>query len=156
MEEGRLANLRLGRRRREVTRVGESLAFRKISSYSFDMSRRRSGVLLPLELRILEVGLELQTRDDGFHGFLLADKMAETDDSSALTAHGTLYKALARMTDAGLLDPTWEDPAIAETAGRPRRKLYRVTPEGAVALAASRAAISRSTLTVAKTARGLA
>ena len=77
------------------------------------MARRRSGVLLPLELRILETGLQLQTIDEGFHGFLLAAKMAETDDSTALTAHGTLYKALARMTEAGLLDPSWEDPVFS-------------------------------------------
>ena len=120
------------------------------------MPRRRSGVLLPLELRILEAGLQLQTPDEGFHGFLLAAKMVETDDSAALTAHGTLYKALARMTEAGLLDPAWEDPALAEAAGRPRRKIYRVTPEGAVALAASRAATTVTSVTSAKLARGLA
>ena len=120
------------------------------------MPRRRAGVLLPLELRILETGLGLQTPDVGFHGFLLAARMAETDDSAALTAHGTLYKALARMSEGGLLAPAWEDPSIAEAAGRPRRKLYRVTPEGAVALAASRAAASTSSLASAKVARGLA
>ena len=120
------------------------------------MSRRRSGVLLPLELRILETGLQLQTPDDGFHGFLLAAKMAETDDSAGLTAHGTLYKALARMTEAGLLDPAWEDPALAEAAGRPRRRIYRVTPEGAIALAASRSRTLAAPLRSAKLARGLA
>ena len=120
------------------------------------MARRRSGVLLPLELRILETGLQLQTIDEGFHGFLLAAKMAETDDSTALTAHGTLYKALARMTEAGLLDPSWEDPEIAEGAGRPRRQLYRVTPEGSQALAASRAATSTAPLAAARLARGIA
>ena len=120
------------------------------------MPRRRSGVLLPLELRILESGLHLQTPEDGFHGFLLAAKMAETDDSAALTAHGTLYKALARMTEAGLLDSVWEDPAIAEAAGRPRRRLYRVTPDGAVALAASRAPATLASLTTVRPIGGLA
>ena len=120
------------------------------------MPRRRTGVLLPLELRILATGLQLQTPDEGFHGFLLAAKMAETDDSAALTAHGTLYKALARMSEAGLLDPAWEEPAIAEAAGRPRRKIYRVTPEGAVALAASRASLAPSSFSTAKLARRLA
>jgi DNA-binding PadR family transcriptional regulator len=120
------------------------------------MPRRRTGVLLPLELRILETGLHLQTPDDGFHGFLLASEMAATDDTAGLTAHGTLYKALARMTEAGLLDAAWEDPTLAEAAGRPRRRLYRVTPEGAVALAARRAETATSSLTAAKLARGLA
>lgn len=120
------------------------------------MARRRSGTLLPLELRILETGLELQTRDDGFHGFLLAAKMAEPDDSAGLTAHGTLYKALARMSEMGLLDAAWEDPALAATAGRPRRRLYRVTPEGATALAAARAQAPATVMTAARLVRGLA
>lgn len=120
------------------------------------MPRRRSGVLLPLELRILESGLQLQTSEEGFHGFLLAATMAETDDAAALTAHGTLYKALARLNESGLLDSAWEDPAIAEAAGRPRRKLYRVTPDGAVALASSRADSATSSLGAARIARGLA
>ena len=120
------------------------------------MPRRRSGVLLPLEVRILESGLQLQTPVEGFHGFLLASQMAATDDAAGLTAHGTLYKALARMSDAGLLESTWEDPALAEAAGRPRRKLYRVTPEGAVALAASRLNAATTSLTAVRSARGLA
>ena len=120
------------------------------------MARRRSGVLLPLELRILEIGLQLQTPDEGFHGFLLAAKMAETDDSAGLTAHGTLYKALGRMAEMGLLDAAWEDPDLAEAAGRPRRRLYRVTPEGATALAASRAGARATIAIAARLARGLA
>ena len=120
------------------------------------MPRRRPGQVLPLELRILEAGLDLQTKDDGFHGFLLATRLSATDDSVGLTAHGTLYKALGRMTEAGLLDAAWEDPTIAEEAGRPRRKLYRVTPDGAVALAASRAPVTLAPLGQTRAARGLA
>ena len=119
------------------------------------MPRRREGTLLPLELRILESGLALQAENDDFHGFLLAARMAETDATPGLTAHGTLYKALARMTEAGLLDANWEDPALAETAGRPRRRLYRVTPEGATALAAARAE-QPATAPLGRVARGLA
>ena len=133
-----------------------TLALRKISSYSCLMPRRRPGQVLPLELRILEAGLDLQTKDDGFHGFLLATRLSATDDSVGLTAHGTLYKALGRMTEAGLLDAAWEDPTIAEEAGRPRRKLYRVTPDGAVALAASRAPVTLAPLGQTRAARGLA
>ena len=52
-----------------------------------------------------------------------------------LTAHGTLYKALGRLADAGLLEYRWEDaePALAE--GRPRRRLYQITSAGQRALA---------------------
>jgi PadR family transcriptional regulator, regulatory protein PadR len=120
------------------------------------MPRRRAGTLLPLELRILDCGLRLQTAEAGFHGFLLAAELKDTDDAASLTAHGTLYKALGRMTERGLLTAEWEDPAIAEQAGRPRRKLYRVTGDGAVALAAARAEQPAAPLAAARTARGLA
>ena len=97
------------------------------------MPRRKAGSVLPLELAILEHGAATET----FYGFALARSLSDGD--SALTAHGTLYKALARMTEAGLLSAEWEDHSPAEAEGRPRRRLYRVTGEGARALAAAHA-----------------
>ena len=124
------------------------------------MSRRKAGTLLPLELRILEAGLDLQRSEGSFHGFLLAAQISRLDDGASgrpLTAHGTLYKALARMTDDGLLTGEWEDPSIAEQAGRPRRRLYTVTSDGAIALAAARAAApSTATMGAAAATQGLA
>ena len=98
-----------------------------------DMPRRKAGSILPLEVAILEHAVS----GESFYGFALARALSDGD--SALTAHGTLYKALARMTDAGVLTAEWEQPDTAETAGRPRRRLYRVTGEGARALSAARA-----------------
>ena len=72
-------------------------------------------------------------------GFALAKAMSDRPDGKGLTAHGTLYKALARLTDRGLLADQWEDPEIAADEGRPRRRLYRVTGAGEVALARARA-----------------
>jgi PadR family transcriptional regulator, regulatory protein PadR len=45
-------------------------------------------------------------------------------------ASGTLYPILARLSDAGWLSSRLEDidPVIAQ---RPRRRYYRLTPEGA-------------------------
>ena len=40
--------------------------------------------------------------------------MREQRGSKALTAHGTLYKALGRLEDLGLLTSAWEDAAEAE------------------------------------------
>ena len=97
------------------------------------MARRREGRLLDLEMQILGAGMQLQGEDGDFYGFALAKRIAEHADSGALTAHGTLYKALARLTDSGLLEPAWEDAALAEPAGRPRRRLYRVTGAGELA-----------------------
>jgi len=108
------------------------------------MPRRRAGTLLPLETEILEAALTMQRAGHPtFHGFGLAQAMRERRGSRALTAHGTLYKALGRLEEFGLLASRWEDPAAAE--GRPRRRLYELTGEGARAatLAAAPAPAAR-------------
>lgn len=101
------------------------------------MARRKAGTLLPIEVDILEAGLDL--RHDGgdeFHGFELASRIADGGAARRLTAHGTLYKALGRLEDQGLLSSRWEDPDVGVQEGRPRRRLYTVTGEGARRLAA--------------------
>jgi PadR family transcriptional regulator, regulatory protein PadR len=40
---------------------------------------------------------------------------------------GTLYPVLIRLADRGLVEARWEDE---QPAGRPRRHLYRLTPDG--------------------------
>ena len=103
------------------------------------MPRRRAGVLLPIEASILAAGLDAQRAGEReFHGFAIASAIQDRERARRLTAHGTLYRALARMEQAGLLTSRWEDAAIAESAGRPRRRLYRVTGLGEVALAEHR------------------
>src|ERR671914_123600 len=96
------------------------------------MPRRKPGTLLPLESEILEVALSmLRSGQATFHGFRLAQTMREQGGSRSLTAHGTLYKALARLEEFGLLVSRWEDAAAVE--GRPRRRLYELTSQGAYA-----------------------
>jgi PadR family transcriptional regulator PadR len=122
------------------------------------VSRRKAGTLLPLELRILSSGLDLQRAGAPFHGFALAAEMSRDDGMARpLTAHGTLYKALGRLAELGLLSAEWEDPEIAQSEGRPRRRLYAVTGDGAVALAAARAASATATVAPGTSAaRGIA
>lgn len=115
-----------------------AIDYGKVSSYSLVMSRRKQGSLLPLEVRILETAQELEFRGDLLYGFALAGALS-AGDGKALTSHGTLYKALARMTESGLLEATWEDPGIAEKERRPRRRFYRITDGGRTALRAVRA-----------------
>jgi PadR family transcriptional regulator PadR len=92
--------------------------------------RRKPGTLLPLEREILAAAHSMRRSDDAtFHGFALAQAMREQRGSRALTGHGTLYKALGRLEAFGLLASRWEDAAAAE--GRPRRRLYALTGEGA-------------------------
>jgi PadR family transcriptional regulator, regulatory protein PadR len=91
--------------------------------------RRKPGTLLPLETEILEVALSLlRSGHPTFHGFGLAQTMREKSGSRSLTAHGTLYKALGRLEEFGLVTSRWEDAAAVD--GRPRRRLYELTSHG--------------------------
>jgi PadR family transcriptional regulator PadR len=93
------------------------------------MPRRKPGALLPLETEILGAALSMRRLGEAsFHGFGLAQTMREQSGSRALTGHGTLYKALGRLEEFGLLTSRWEDTAAAE--GRPRRRLYALTGQG--------------------------
>jgi DNA-binding PadR family transcriptional regulator len=113
------------------------------------MPRRRPGTLLPLELEILETALSLRRAGQAtFHGFGLAHAMREQRGSRALTAHGTLYKALGRLEELGLLASRWEDAAVE---GRPRRRLYELTGTGA-----ERARAERPAARLARPASGAA
>ena len=96
------------------------------------MPRRTPGTLLPLEIEILEVAATMtRTGRPDFHGFGLAQNMREQTGSRSLTGHGTLYKALGRLEQFGLLSSRWENAAAVD--GRPRRRLYELTKQGAQA-----------------------
>ncbi len=114
------------------------LAYEQIYAYSCAMPRRKPGALLPLELTILDVAMSLRSQKiEEFHGFAIAQAIQAQTGATLLTAHGTLYRALSRMQRDGLLESNWEDPEIAESQSRPRRRLYQVTGQGE--LAATRA-----------------
>jgi DNA-binding PadR family transcriptional regulator len=98
--------------------------------------RRKAGELIAIEVDILVEALRLTT--DGhlsFHGFAMAKELRDGRQSQGLIAHGTLYKALARLETAGLLESTLEDPDIAADEGRPRRRLYSITGPGRLSAA---------------------
>jgi len=69
----------------------------------------------------------LQAIQDG-HRFGL-DMM----DTTGLPS-GTVYPTLARMEARAFVQSEWEEEGEAKAAGRPARRYYRVTPEGARAL----------------------
>jgi DNA-binding PadR family transcriptional regulator len=54
---------------------------------------------------------------------------------------GTVYTTLRRMEKRGLVEGTWEDPAIAEEERRPRRRYYTLLPRGARELELGRARV---------------
>ncbi len=106
--------------------------------------RRKPGTLVPLEVAILTVAVSRATSDQpDLYGFELAKLIAENERAGTLVAHGTLYKALNRLAESGMLSADWEDPELALSDGRPRRRLYRITTRGAQA--AATATISAAT-----------
>jgi DNA-binding PadR family transcriptional regulator len=67
---------------------------------------------------------------DDFHGYHMAKRLQEFSDSQLLIAHGTLYRALSRLEEMGLLKSRWEDPHIPARENRPGRRLYSLTALG--------------------------
>jgi hypothetical protein len=93
--------------------------------------RRKEGALVPLEVSILVAGLSLFRRGEHhFHGYAVASEVRNGEAARRLTAHGTLYRALERLEQRGLLTSKLEDPAFAAAEKRPRRRLYTLTAEG--------------------------
>jgi DNA-binding PadR family transcriptional regulator len=106
--------------------------------------RRKAGFLIPIEVSILEASAELQlTGQQEVHGYELAKVVQDIREATLLTAYGMLYKALARLEREGFLASRWEDPGVAATESRPRRRFYRLTLEGEGALAEARAAAKK-------------
>jgi PadR family transcriptional regulator len=131
---------------------GRSLACRaraldieQISAYN-PLVRRKPGTLVPLELAICVGAADLRRRGvDEFHGYELAKTLAHAEDRRLLTAYGTLYRALGRLEQMGLLASRWEDPAIPTRENRPPRRLYSLTAAGDAALEAARHAAKAKT-----------
>jgi len=105
---------------------------------------RRTG-LLPLELAILRIA----AAEPLIHGFGVAQRLRDVH-GAGLTAHGTLYKALSRLAGQGLLGSQWEPAEQAVEAGRPRRRLYRITSDGRAALSRADAAAPTPTAATAQ------
>ncbi|SRR6266702_2815753 len=68
-------------------------------------------------------------------GALLADLGAELYglqlcEATGL-ASGTIYPIMARLEQLGWVESSWEDPRRHVAEGRPRRRYYRLTGEGA-------------------------
>jgi DNA-binding PadR family transcriptional regulator len=76
-----------------------------------------------------------------FHGYAIAREMRQGNEARRLIAHGTLYRALERLEDAGLLKSDMEDAIVAAAESRPRRRLYQVTAEGEQAYVSAAAAL---------------
>jgi DNA-binding PadR family transcriptional regulator len=80
-----------------------------------------------LELLLLEI-----LRDHPGHGYSVITRLRDTTDGTFDLPEGTVYPALHRLEDRGLLGSEWSNES-----GR-RRRTYRVTPDGRRALDAER------------------
>lgn len=56
---------------------------------------------------------------------------------------GTIYPILARLERIGWVESDWEDPEAHIAEGRPRRRYYRLTREGAECAAEALQAVRR-------------
>jgi PadR family transcriptional regulator len=112
--------------------------------------RRKAGSLVPLELAICVCAADLRKRGvEEFHGYGMARELREVGDQRLLTAYGTLYRALGRLEQMGLLASRAEDPEIPAREKRPGRRLYALTAAGVAAVQDARKAAR-----VAAAARG--
>jgi DNA-binding PadR family transcriptional regulator len=64
------------------------------------------------------------------HGYEIITRLRDRSDGAFELPEGTVYPALHRLEEAGLLASTWE-----AVSGR-RRRIYRLTTAGEAALAA--------------------
>jgi PadR family transcriptional regulator len=102
----------------------------QLSAYNLHV-RRKPGSLVPLEIAICRCAAELhQAGIADFHGYDMAKQLATATSRRSLAAYGTLYRALARLEDMGLLKSRWEDPRLAARESRPLRRLYALTAAG--------------------------
>ena len=72
---------------------------------------------------------------------------------------GTIHPILARFENLGWLESSWEDEATAHEEGRPARRYYRLTEDGAerARIALAQATTSVSTIGLrTRSARGTA
>ena len=82
---------------------------------------------MPRSLGVTSLQILAAIRDGGAYGL---DLVTRTGLPS-----GTVYPTLGRLKKSGLVRAHWEDQRTAEREGRPRRRYYELTGEGARALA---------------------
>ena len=97
------------------------LIYRHIPAYNSAPCAGSQESSYPIERAICS---EARALGDEFHGYQMAKRLQEVGDSRLLIAHGTLYRALSRLEDMGLLKSHWEDPRIPARENRPGRRLY--------------------------------
>ena len=89
------------------------------------MDRQRADAQAPL--RTVEFHILLSLAGAERHGYGLIQDIEARGEWSVPDV-GTMYRALARMADGGLIEAAARRPA--PDAGEERRNYYRITPKG--------------------------
>jgi DNA-binding PadR family transcriptional regulator len=89
----------------------------------------QARALLPLSPVVTHVLLALA--DENRHGLGIAQQVESATSGAVRLGPGTLYGAVKRLIDLGLIDDTDEAP---EREPDPRRRYYQITPLGRRAL----------------------
>ena len=96
--------------------------------------------ILPLSPTVFHV-LAALARDPR-HGYGVAREVEELSDGNIVMGPGTLYGSLQRMTDAGLIEES--DNPGEDTLHAERRRYYRITGLGRMALRAESQRLART------------
>lgn len=96
-----------------------------------DSLTERARTHLPLTDAVFHLLLSLA--DGPAHGYGILLEVEERSDGAVRMGTGTLYSAVKRLRDQGLIEDV-EAPADAEAGGDPRRRYYGLTRLGRVVL----------------------
>jgi PadR family transcriptional regulator, regulatory protein PadR len=96
---------------------------------------KATDALTPLERALLEATDRLRAAGTPeVHAYSLTKLLEDAEGEHRWVGYGSLYRALNQLMARGYFTTRWEDPSLAEVAGRPRRRLYTITPAGQRAL----------------------
>lgn len=79
---------------------------------------------LPLKPADFHILLALLNSD--LHGYAIMQRVGEESEGQVQLELGSLYRLIARLTDAGLIAPA----RVRKADDDPRRRYYRITPLG--------------------------
>lgn len=88
------------------------------------MARAPDSSSLPLRPAVYHILLSLTGGDR--HGLGIADQVDRVSEGAVELGPGTLYRSLAEMSEAGLIEAVRSPRPDAD----PRRKYYSITPRG--------------------------
>ncbi|HVR43255.1 MAG TPA: helix-turn-helix transcriptional regulator [Thermoanaerobaculia bacterium] len=88
--------------------------------------RRLPAAHLPLTVPVFHILLALSDRD--LHGYAIIREISDRTDGEVELTASTLYAAVKRMLDSGMIEEVPTPPDVERDD--PRRRYYRITPFG--------------------------